>query len=226
MPDPLSPRNSPPDKLERRHLSTLLRRYPVLKCCEPELAQAVDTLIAVYESGGKLLICGNGGSASDSEHIVGELMKCFMLPRPISESQATLLKEIGGEMGADIAARLQQGLAAISLTSPHALLTAVANDMHGSMIFAQQVQGLGKFGDALLGISTSGNSANVLNALITAKAIGLTTIALTGRSGGKILPWVDVAIRVPEDGVAEIQELHLPIYHYLCMAVEWYFFGR
>lgn len=226
MREPLSPRNPPPDLLERRHLSTLIRRYPVLECCERELAQAVDALIAVYESGGKLLICGNGGSASDSEHIVGELMKSFMLPRPISETQANRLKEIAGDLGVDIANRLQQGLAAISLTSQHALLTAVANDIQGNMIFAQQVQGLGKPGDALLGISTSGNSANVLNALITAKTLGLTTLALTGRSGGKILPWVDVAIRVPEDHVAEIQELHLPVYHYLCIALEWHFFGR
>jgi len=190
-----------------------------------DLVQAINTLIAVYESGGKLLICGNGGSASDGEYIVGELMKGFILPRPIPETQASRLREVGGELGAEIASRLQGGLAAVSLSSHHALVTAIANDIHGHMIFAQQVQGLGRQGDALLGISTSGNSMNVLNAFITAKALGMTTIGLTGRSGGKILPWVDVAIRVPADNVVEIQELHLPIYHSICMALEWHFFG-
>ncbi len=206
-------------------VSTLICRYPALECCGADLVRAIDALVAVYESGGKLLICSNGGSASDGEHIVGELMKGFMLPRPIPDTQTSRLKEVGGELGAEIASRLQGGLAAVSLSSHHALVTAIANDTHGSMIFAQQVQGLGREGDGLLGISTSGNSTNVINAFITAKSLGMTTIALTGRSGGKVLPWVDLAIRVPADSVVEIQELHLPIYHCLCMALERHFFG-
>ena len=207
------------------HLSTLVRRYPVLDACQAELSRAVDALISVFESGKKLLICGNGGSASDSEHIVGELMKGFNLSRPIPVAQAVRLKEVAGELGSEIGSRLQLGLPAISLTSQHALMTAIANDIDGSMIFAQQVQGLGSQGDALLGISTSGNSRNVLNAFVTAKARNMITIALTGKSGGKVLPWVDFAVRVPADTVVEIQELHLPVYHYFCMSLECHFFG-
>lgn len=208
------------------HLSSLISRYPVLDSCKHDLAQAVAVLITVYESNGKLLVCGNGGSASDSEHIVGELMKGFMLPRPIPDTQANRLKEVAGELGIEIASRLQSALPAVSLSSQHALITAVANDTHSDMIFAQQVQGLGKPGDAILGITTSGNSRNVINGLITARALGMTTLVLTGRSGGKALPWVDVAIRVPADSVVEIQELHLPVYHYLCLALESHFFGH
>lgn len=153
-------------------------------------------------------------------------MKGFMLPRPIPVAQANRLKEIAGELGVEMGSRLQTSLPAISLTSQHALITAVANDTHGDMIFAQQVQGLGKSGDAILGITTSGNSRSVLNAFINAKALGMATLALTGRSGGRILPWVDVAIRVPADNIVEIQELHLPVYHYICLALESHFFGR
>lgn len=207
------------------HLSALLGRYPVLESCRNDLEAVVAALIKVYESGGKVLICGNGGSASDSEHIVGELMKGFMLPRPISKEQAARLEESAGEMGVEIAARLQGALPAVSLTSQHALIMAVANDTHGDMIFAQQVQGLGKPGDAVLGISTSGNSRNVISAFITGRSLGLTTLALTGRSGGKLLPWADVTVRVPADTVIEIQELHLPVYHYLCLALESHFFA-
>jgi D-sedoheptulose 7-phosphate isomerase len=208
------------------HLSALIRRYPVLDSSKHDLAQALEVLINVYESNGKLLVCGNGGSASDCEHIVGELMKGFMLPRSILDVQASRLKELAGELGVEIASRLQSALPAVSLSSQHALITAVANDTHGDMIFAQQVQGLGKCGDAILGITTSGNSRNVINALITARSLGMTTLSLTGRSGGKVLSWVDVAIRVSADNVVEIQELHLPVYHYLCMALESHFFGH
>ena len=153
-------------------------------------------------------------------------MKGFMLPRSILDVQASRLKELAGELGVEIASRLQSALPAVSLSSQHALITAVANDTHADMIFAQQVQGLGKYGDAILGITTSGNSRNVINALITARSLGMTTLSLTGRSGGKALSWVDVAIRVSADNVVEIQELHLPVYHYLCMALESHFFGH
>lgn len=205
-------------------LSALVRRYPVLKACEKDLDSALELLIGTYAAGGKLLICGNGGSAADCEHIVGELMKGFLKRRPISDAHTKRLSEAGGELGTSLAPRLQGALPAISLVSQVSLTSAIANDTAADMIFAQQVYGLGKEGDALLGISTSGNSRNVVNAVAVAQAFGLKTVALTGRSGGKLAPLADVVIRVPADTVLEIQELHLPVYHWLCVALEEWFF--
>jgi D-sedoheptulose 7-phosphate isomerase len=206
-----------------RRLSSLLERYPTLRSCERELQAAFDLLVAVYRNGNKLLICGNGGSAADSEHIVAELMKGFLKRRPIPAEDATKLEAVGGK---EIASRLQGALAAVSLPSQMSLLTATANDGDYDLTFAQQVYGLGRAGDALLALSTSGKSKNVCNAVIVAKAFGLKSIALTGKSGGNLAPLVDVAIKVPSDNVAEIQELHLPVYHWLSTELEAGFFGE
>ena len=203
-------------------LPSLFDRYPTLRACERDLRAAFDLLATAYRNGNKLLVCGNGGSAADSEHIVGELMKGFLKRRPISEADAAKLEAVAG--GKEIAGRLQGTLAAISLPSQTSLLTAVANDGDYDLTFAQQVYGLGRAGDVLLAISTSGNSANVNNAAIVAKAFGLKSIALTGKSGGALAPLVDLAIKVPSDNVAEIQELHLPVYHWLSTELEAAFF--
>lgn len=206
-------------------LSSLLERYPTLRSCERELRAAFDLLVAVYRSGNKLLVCGNGGSAADSEHIVAELMKGFLKRRPINAADAAKLDGAAGAAGKEIASRLQGALAAISLPSQMSLLTATANDGDYDLTFAQQVYGLGRAGDALLAISTSGKSKNVCNAVIVAKAFGLKSIALTGKSGGDLAPLADVAIKVPSDNVAEIQELHLPVYHWLSTELEAEFFS-
>ena len=204
-------------------LSSLFERYPSLQACEAQLRAAFDLLAAAYKNGNKLLVCGNGGSAADSEHIVAELMKGFLKRRPISAADAAKLEAAGGK---EIAGRLQGTLAAISLPSQMSLLTATANDGDYDLTFAQQVYGLGRAGDVLLAISTSGNSANVRNAVIVAKAFGLKSIALTGKSGGDLAPIADIAIKVPSDNVAEIQELHLPVYHWLSTELEEEFFSE
>ncbi len=207
-----------------KRLPSLLQRYPVLQACDQQLAAAFDLLATAFRGGHKLLVCGNGGSAADSEHIVGELMKGFLKRRPISSADAGKLQAAAGDAGKEIASRLQGALAAISLPSQMSLLTATANDGDYDLTFAQQVYGLGRPGDVLLAISTSGGSKNVCNAVIVAKAFGLKSIALTGQSGGDLAPLADVAIKVPSDNVAEIQELHLPVYHWLSTELEAAFF--
>src|SRR4051812_33938031 len=201
----------------------LLERYPTLRACERELRAAFDLLAAAYRSGNKLLVCGNGGSAADSEHLVGELMKGFLKRRPISAEDAAKLEAAGGK---EIAGRLQGALPAIALPSQMSLLTATANDGDYDLTFAQQVYGLGRAGDALLAISTSGRAKNVCHAVIVARAFGLKSIALTGRRGGAPPPLADIAIKVPSDNVAEIQELHLPVYHWLSTELEEAFFSE
>jgi len=210
----------------KERFSLLLERYPILLACEKELGAAFDLLVAAYQSGNKLLICGNGGSAADSEHMVAELMKGFLKRRPISDAHAAQLEQTGGPDGKAVASRLQGTLAAISLPAQVSLITAIANDVDYEMIFAQQVYGLGRPGDVLLGISTSGKSRNVSNAFLVAKAFALKSIALTGKSGGDLAPLADVAIKVPSDNVAEIQELHLPVYHWLSTELEEAFFSE
>jgi D-sedoheptulose 7-phosphate isomerase len=208
----------------KQRLSLLLERYPVLQSCEKELSAALDLLIAAYRAGNKLLICGNGGSAADSEHFVAELMKGFLKRRPISPAHVAQLEAADKVDGKAIAKHLQGALTAISLASPTALTSAIANDISYEMIFAQQAYGLGRPGDILLGISTSGNSKNVSYAVSVAKAIGLKSIVLTGRSGGSLAPLADVSIKVPADDIVEIQELHLPVYHWLSTELEEIFF--
>lgn len=208
----------------KKRLELLLERYPVLQPCRKELSAALDLLVAAYRAGNKLLVCGNGGSAADSEHMVAELMKGFLKRRPISLSDRARFEAASETDGKGIALSLQGALPAISLASPVSLITAIANDIDFEMIFAQQVYGLGRSGDILLGISTSGNSRNVSNAVIVAKGLGLGTIVLTGRSGGALAPLADVSIKVPADDIAEIQELHLPVYHWLSTELEEIFF--
>jgi D-sedoheptulose 7-phosphate isomerase len=207
-------------------LSSLLKRYPVLQACEKELSSALDLLVTAYQGGNKLLVCGNGGSAADSEHMVAELMKGFLKRRPISSAHAAQIEAADKTDGMAIAQHLQGALAAISLASPTALTSAIANDISYEMIFAQQVYGLGRPGDVLLGISTSGNSKNVSYAISVAKALGLGTIVLTGRSGGALAGLADVTIKVPVDDIVEIQELHLPVYHWLSTELEEIFFAE
>ncbi len=207
-------------------LEELVTRYPQLLVVKDEIAKTVASLIKCYENGGKVLICGNGGSCSDSDHIVGELMKGFESKRRISGDLKKNLLESAGERGAYLAEKLQHALPAISLTAHSALITAVANDTDADLIFAQQVVGYGNPGDIILGISSSGNSQNVVDALITAKAKEMVVVGLTGETGGKMKNHCDILINVPGRRTAFVQELHLPVYHVLCLMVENHFFGN
>jgi phosphoheptose isomerase len=208
-----------------RFLARLVEKYPDLAVCTADIERSADTLQAAFQQGGKLLICGNGGSAADCEHLVGELMKGYLLPRPLPPSVRQKLIERFPDNGNYLADHLQGALPAISLVSQTALLTAYGNDVSSEMAFAQQVYGYGRSGDVVLGISTSGNARNVVYALQVGRALGLHTIGCTGRSGGQLLAHCEVAIRVPWDGTADIQERHLAIYHALCGIVEEAFFA-
>ena len=208
------------------HLNHLIERYPELVVCREDVKEAYDLLEEAYSNGRKLLVCGNGGSASDSEHIVGELMKEFKLKRKVYSDHAAVLKEIAPELGQTLAEHLQGALPAISLTGHSSLQTAYMNDAVPELVFAQQVNGYGKPGDVFLGISTSGNSKNVLYAAVNAKAKGLRVIGLTGAKENKLMKYADVCIRVPETETYKIQELHLPVYHCLCLMLEDHFFGE
>ena len=202
------------------HIKELTKRYPQLLTVENEIDKAAQCLINCFQQGGKLLVCGNGGSCSDSDHIVGELMKGFEKKRQITEDLKNGLMVIDSERGKYLSEKLQQGLPSISLTAHSALITAVANDTDPDLIFAQQVVGYGNTGDVLIGISTSGNSQNVIDAIITAKAKGMVVIGLTGEKGGKMRSYCDILINVPGTRTSFIQELHFPVYHALCLIVE------
>ena len=206
-------------------LVDLIERYPDLESALGSIQAAYDLLSTTYHKGGKLLICGNGGSASDSDHIVGELMKAFERKRPIADNLRQRLQTQNPQMGAYLADHLQGALPAISLSGHAALMTAISNDVAGDMIYAQQVLGYGRKGDTLIGISTSGNSANVLHALCVAKVLDVNTIGLTGRTGGAMRDLCDVTICVPYDRTAVVQERHLPIYHALSVMLEQEFFA-
>ena len=182
-----------------------------------KMAQAAQIIIESYRNGGKLLLCGNGGSAADCAHITGELVKGFLKKRPLDEVQKAAI----GEPWAD---RLQKGFPAIDLTANSALISAVVNDIDGESAYAQQVLAYGKPGDVLIGISTSGNAENVFRAMKTAKALGITAIALTGEGGGRLRECCDLLLNVPETETYKIQELHLPLYHQLCIQIEEAFF--
>jgi len=205
-------------------LNELVMRYPVLGIVRDDVNKAYSLLEACYENGGKLLIAGNGGSAADAEHIVGELMKGFVKRRPLPKELKCALIDTDPIRGRELSEKLQQGLPAIALTNHAALSSAFANDVDGMLSYAQQVNGYGKEGDVFLGISTSGNSENVMYAAVTAKAKGMKVIGLTGRDGGKLAKLADVAIVVPEQETYKIQELHLPIYHALCLMLEDHFY--
>lgn len=208
------------------HIQTLIDRYSKLIVCKDDIEKAYELLEDTYSKNRKLLVCGNGGSASDSEHIVGELMKEFKLKRKVYANQAEAMKVIDPEMGATLAENLQGALPAICLTGHSSLTTAFMNDANADLVFAQQVNGYGKANDVFLGISTSGNSKNVCYAAITAKAKGLKVIGLTGAKESKLSKMADCCIRVPETETYKIQELHLPVYHCLCMMLEDHFFGK
>ncbi len=202
----------------------LFRRRASLEECRADIRSAYLLLRDCFAEGGKVLLCGNGGSAADCDHIVGELMKGFRLKRRLGADLRSKLQAEEDGVGLALAERLQGALPAIALSAHAALLSAFANDVDPSLVFAQQVVGYGRKGDLLIGISTSGNAVNVLAAVATAKALGLATLALTGRSGGRLSGACDVAIRAPESDTSLVQELHLPIYHTLCAMVEADFF--
>lgn len=206
------------------HFELLVHRYPQLMDIREDFFQGFELIRQCFCSGGKLLIAGNGGSAADAEHIVGELMKSFLIPDCPDEDFETLLKAVDGELGSELAEGLQHALPAIALNSHPALSTAFLNDCDPYMTFAQQVYGLGKSEDVLLCISTSGNSKNILYAAVVAKAKGIPMISLTGASGGEVSRLSDVCIKAPETETFKIQELHLPIYHCLCAMLEEAFF--
>lgn len=201
-------------------LEELFNRYHKLDVLKDEIYNAAEALVQAFKNGGKVLVCGNGGSCADADHIVGELMKSFEVKKSLDVTLRKKLLEISPDRGKMLAEKLQQAWPAVSLTVHQSLITAIANDIHGDVIYAQQVVGLGNPGDVLIGLSTSGNSKNVIDALIVAKAKGLTTIGLTGKTGGKMKEWCDILINVPETRTAYVQELHLPIYHTICMMVE------
>lgn len=206
-------------------LNELLTRYPCLNECKDAIVSADKTIIEAYENGGKLMVCGNGGSCADSEHIVGELMKGFLSLRPLDDEYKSELKAANPELDDDMLSKLQGALPAIALTGHTGLTTAYSNDVDPSLIFAQQLFGIGNCGDVFIGITTSGNSCNVVKAAQLAKALGITVIGLTGQKGGKLREIADVCICVPETETFKVQELHLPVYHYLCASAENHFFG-
>ena len=204
-------------------IKELVERYPALSVCKADIESAAKTIIGSYEAGGKLLVAGNGGSAADSDHITGELLKSFIKKRKPEKEFLESLSEIDQETGKYLEDKLQGSLPAIALSNNSALMTASLNDVDGNVMFAQQVMGLGKKGDVFLGITTSGNSKDIIYALVVAKAKGLKTIALTGKDGGKAKTIADISIVVPQEETFKIQELHLPVYHALCLTVEEHF---
>ncbi|MBR4439871.1 MAG: SIS domain-containing protein [Clostridia bacterium] len=208
-----------------KHVEELIKRYPALAGIEGALNAAADMLIGVFEHGGKLLLCGNGGSAADCDHIAGELCKGFLSRRPLSQEERGIMKNACPEIPDALLDSLQQGLPAISLPAASALMTATANDCAADNVFAQQIMALGNIGDALVCISTSGNAANVCAAAQVARARGLFVLALTGADGGKLASLADLCVKAPETETYKVQELHLPIYHALCAEAEAHFFS-
>ena len=207
-------------KRVQAQLDLLIKRYPGLKVCKDSIAKAYKIIEACYESKGKLLIAGNGGSAADAEHMVGELMKGFKKQRKLSNDFSDRLIEVSPEYGKILAENLQGSLPAIALDGHYALSTAYMNDCEPLLCFAQQVNGYGNKGDVFIGISTSGNSKNVIYAAVTAKAKGMKVIGMTGEKESKLSDICDACIQVPQTETYMIQELHLPVYHALCLMVE------
>ena len=205
-------------------LNELLNRYPQLAKCQDEIKKATAAMIDCYKNGGKILLCGNGGSCADCDHIVGELMKGFLKKRPLTTEQKAKMTSLSPLLDEETLSKLQGGLPAISLPSITALNSAFCNDVDPELIYAQSVMAMGKTGDVLIAMSTSGNAKNVFAAAMVAKGLGLTVIGLTGKGGGKLSEIADICIRVPETETFKVQELHLPVYHYLCAATEDEFF--
>lgn len=209
-----------------KHVDLLIKRYPQLECVKDSIIDGYKIMEESYKNGGKLLIAGNGGSAADSEHIAGELMKRFKISRKVPEEFADKLKAVDSEIGAELVDNLEQSLMAIPLVAHEALSTAYINDVDGYGVFAQQLYGFGRENDVFLGISTSGNSKNIINAVVVAKALGIKVVGLTGAKGGKLAGMADAVVKVPETETYMIQELHLPVYHCWCLMLEDCFFGK
>ncbi len=207
-------------------LNQLFEDYPKLESCQESIIEAYHLLQQCYSNRGKVLVCGNGGSAADAEHIVGELMKGFLSKRELTEADKERLRRAFPEEYQYLSVNLQRALPAISLVSQSALSTAFINDVAPDMLFAQQVYGYGRAGDVLIGLSTSGNSKNVVNAVKVAKSFEIHTIGFTGENGGLMKSFCDVTITVPAKETFKVQEYHLPVYHALCAMIEREFFGE
>lgn len=207
-------------------IKVLLDRYPELEKCQESIQDVYFLLENCFNTNHKLLVAGNGGSASDAEHIIGELMKSFKMARPLTKELQTKIQQVSCTACDTLLGNLECALPAISLVSQTSLISAITNDIGAETIYAQQVLGYGQENDVFLGISTSGNSKNVIAAAIVAKAKGLKVIALTGASGGVLKEYADIIVTVPEVQTYKIQELHLPIYHWLCATLEDNFFGK
>jgi D-sedoheptulose 7-phosphate isomerase len=207
-----------------KHLDELVARHPVLAACRDDIEAAFKMIVECYSRDGKLLVCGNGGSAADAEHIAGELMKGFLSPRPLPRELQDRLRAANPELGPILAEKLQASLPVINLAGGMALATAFGNDVSPELAFAQAANGYGRSGDVLLGLSTSGNALNVRAALSVARAVGMKTIGLTGKGGGRMAELCDILIDVPATRTFVVQELHLPVYHCLCAMVEGHFF--
>jgi D-sedoheptulose 7-phosphate isomerase len=205
-------------------IEELTRRYPELQNLTGQITEAGNLLIDCFRNGGKVMICGNGGSSSDSDHIAGELMKSFESFRPVSSDIAKRLSDISPDRGNYLAQKLEEGLPAIDLSAHRGLITAICNDIDATLIFAQQLMGYGKENDILLAMSTSGNSRNVVDACITARALKMKVIGMTGMTGGKMKEFCDILINVPEKRTAYVQELHLPVFHAICLIIENHFY--
>lgn len=205
-------------------LNTLLKRYPALEACAEDIENAISAIIRAYENGGKLILCGNGGSCADCDHIVGELMKGFLKKRPLDDEKKANMKKNCDLVNDELLSKLQGGLPAVSLPSITALNSAFCNDVDPELMYAQALMSLANENDILIALSTSGNSKNVFGAVKVARALGIRVIGLTGESGGKLKTAADICICVPETETYKIQELHLPVYHCICAAVEEHFF--
>ena len=214
------------EKRLEKHIDLLMKRYPTLEKCRQDIIDGYLMLEECYSHDGKLLIAGNGGSAADAEHIAGELMKRFKTPRTIPDELKDKLIEIDSVRGENLAKNLERPLMAIPLVAHEALTTAYINDVDGLGVFAQQLYGFGRKGDVFLGISTSGNSQNVMSATVVARALEIKVLGLTGANGGELNSVSDVCVKVPETETYMIQELHLPIYHCWCLMLEDHFFGE
>ena len=204
----------------------LLERYPSLEICKNDIMSAADLLVDTYKKGGKLLLCGNGGSCADCDHISGELLKGFLKKRSIPQDVRASMIKACPDLKGETLDFLQCGLPAISLPSLTALMSAYANDCDPNLIYAQGVLAMGKPGDVLIAISTSGNSKNVIYASQVARATGVKVVALTGGDGGELKNYSDICIAVPEKETFKVQELHLPVYHFICKYIEESFFEK
>jgi len=213
-------------KIVKNELEELIRRYPQLDACKKQIEKAYLLLQKSYDDGHKLLIAGNGGSAADSEHIAGELMKRFKITRPINKELADKLMKIDPQRGERLVKNLEMPLRAVPLTSHISITTAYMNDADATGVFAQQMLGFGDEGDVFLAISTSGNSENIISACVVAKALGIKIIGLTGEKESKLSEYADICIKVPETETYKIQELHLPVYHALCLMLESNYYGK